>query len=90
MIGYFDLSFKKNSLYYGKKKTGYSYKEIGQMEETRRGQFQIEFPDGSFSDDFYNLARVRDNIRKLYVVSANNSTEAASQEPAGAFKPYNW
>lgn len=79
MIEYTELSFKKNKLYHGKKKTGIS------IFEDQKDQWRIRFEDLSFSPDFYNLTRVKDNAKKYYQRYINNTTEVDVAEAADAF-----
>lgn len=81
MIEYSELDFNKHKqLMCGNRKTKYSYVKVAE------GQFKIKYPDGQLSEDFYNLSRVRDNIRRLYqeeknndLKSPNNTTDTASR-----------
>lgn len=69
MIEYKDYHFEVNKLFLGTVDTGMSYFEYAP------GLFKIQFEDGSQSEDFYNLDRVKDNIRKYHMRSMNSTAE---------------
>ena len=61
MIENRDLTFTGNSLYHGSKDTGYS------VVLWSVNGWKVRWPDGVLSADWYNLARARENCRKVYL-----------------------
>lgn len=56
MIGYKDFNWKKNKLFLRTEDTKISVVPDKEQE----GMFRVKWPDGVLSEDFYNLARVKD------------------------------
>ena len=81
MKTYTDITWKKDVMYSGGRKTEWTLKKDTEYPKLWR----IWFPDGNVSD-IYNKTRAKDNAAKLYLASTNRMGELASTEPAGAFK----
>lgn len=60
MISAKNFNWKKNILYLGTEKTGFSVEYAGGPEEYYNC-FKVKYPDGNLSEDFYNLTRTKDH-----------------------------
>lgn len=78
VYAYSEFSFKNDKLYLGNKNTKYSIKPC-EVENTETVFYQIRFPDGSLSDDYYNRDRVKDNLIKMVQRYYNNDTKDDTQ-----------
>lgn len=48
--------------------------------------FWIQFPDKTYSADYYNFTRCKENMKELYMSEANGMSPEAPLEAVGAFK----
>jgi hypothetical protein len=73
MLGYADLVWKDDKLYFGKKNTTVKLIQDEEYDFMYWLEWNFEKPEKSVN--FYNLTNAKDNGKKLYLTYANGGTE---------------
>lgn len=80
MIGYADLLWKDYSLYAGKKDTKFSVEPfVAFWCQLDDGMFKIRYPDGTVSEDFYNISWAKQHAMEEFLSTTNRKAENGTQ-----------